>query len=67
MQIVMSEAETLLDKISEDDPMRRSIERILRELERMGQITRQLQGLVRYKTREYAYSSRILDLEESSN
>ena len=67
MQIVMSEAETLLDKISEDDPMRRSIERILRELERMGRITQQLQGLVRYKTREYAYSSRILDLEESSS
>ena len=67
MQIVMSEAETLLDRMSEDDPMRRSIERILRELERMGKITKQLQGLVRYKTREYAYSSRILDLEESSN
>jgi len=63
---VMGYAELLLRKTPEGNPNRRAVEIIFREAERMAGIVRKIGKITRYETTTYVGSTKIVDLDKST-
>lgn len=66
MQIISGCSEMLLMKISENDPIHTKLDTIIKQIHRMGTITRKLMTIKDYETQDYAGFSRIIDINKSS-
>lgn len=66
LQYILGSIQLIMLDVSEKEPMHASLKNILRQVERMGDITRKLMDITRYKTRRYADGKSILDIEQSS-
>ena len=62
---VMGYAELLKKKVGEDPALKRPVEVILRETERMADIVRKIGRITKYETKTYVGSTRIVDLDAS--
>ncbi len=65
MQAISGNSELILMNIQENDPLYRRIKTIKEQVERMGNITRKLKQVTRYKTKDYI-NSKIIDIECAS-
>ncbi len=63
---IMGYAELLLRKVAEDDPHHRGLATIYQEAERMAEIVRKIGRITHYETKSYVGSTKILDLDRSS-
>lgn len=63
---IVGSAELLLRKVDADSPLRRSLERVLSESERMAGILKQISQITKYRTKPYLGDTQIVDLEASS-
>lgn len=65
LQVVSASAEMLAQGIEPEHPMFGKIERIMKQVDRMGEITRKLMNVTRYETKDYL-TTRIIDIEKST-
>jgi len=65
MQAISGNSELMLMNIEKDNPLYRNIKTIKDQVERMGDITRKLKRVTRYKTKDYI-KSKIIDLDSSA-
>ncbi len=65
LQTISGNAEILMMKIPENDPHYQKITTIKKQVDRMGEITKKLMGITRYKTRDYP-DGRIIDVDKAS-
>jgi phosphoserine phosphatase RsbU/P len=65
LQVVSASAEMLAHDIEPEHPMFGKVERIMKQVERMGEITRKLMNVTRYETKDYL-TTRIVDIEKST-
>jgi sigma-B regulation protein RsbU (phosphoserine phosphatase) len=65
MQAISGNSELILMSINESDPLYRNIKTIKEQVDRMGNITRKLKQVTRYKTKEYI-NSKIIDIDRAS-
>lgn len=65
MQAISGNSELILMNIQENDPLYRRIKTIKEQVDRMGNITRKLKQVTRYKTKNYI-NSKIVDIECAS-
>jgi sigma-B regulation protein RsbU (phosphoserine phosphatase) len=65
MQAISGNCELILMSINENDPLYRSIKTIKEQVDRMGNITRKLKQVTRYKTKDYI-NSKIIDIDRAS-
>ncbi len=63
---VVGYSEMLQRKIKEADPLRRPVDKIYKEAERMADIVRKLGRITKYETKPYGDQARILDLDRAS-
>jgi len=66
MQVVSGYSELLLKQIPEDSPLYAKVARIKEAAEAMALITRKLQQITRYETREYFDGVKIIDIDKAS-
>lgn len=66
VQSISGYAETLLLKLSEEDPMRDQLTKIIDLTGKMGGITKKLARITRYETKDYVQGVKIVDIEKSS-
>ena len=66
MQIISGYSDLLLMTISENDPIHGKLDTIIKQIHRMGTITRKLMTIKDYETQDYAGISRIVDINKSS-
>ncbi|MFH1314370.1 MAG: response regulator [Candidatus Eisenbacteria bacterium] len=66
MQVVSGYAELLLKQVGEGSRLRTQMGKIQEAVESMIGITRKLQSITRYETRQYIKGSRIIDIDKSS-
>ena len=64
---VVGYAEMLRRKVKEGDPLRRHVDKIASEAERMAGIVRKLGKITKYKTKAYGAGTRIVDLEQATD
>jgi len=67
MQIISGYAEMILKNSSEDDLIHIKIDKIHKQIHRMGAITKKLMTINDYETRDYAGFSRIIDIKSGSD
>ncbi len=65
MQAISGNSELILMSIKENDPFYRNIKTIKDQVDRMGNITRKLKQVTRYKTKDYI-NSKIIDIDYAS-
>jgi sigma-B regulation protein RsbU (phosphoserine phosphatase) len=65
MQAISGNSELMLMSIQKDNPLYRNIKTIKDQVDRMGDITRKLKRVTRYKTKDYI-NSKIIDLDSSA-
>ena len=65
MQAISGNSELILMGIKESDPLYRNIKTIKEQVDRMGNITRKLKKVTRYKTKDYI-KSKIIDIDHAS-
>jgi DNA-binding response OmpR family regulator len=65
MQAISGNSELILMSIQENDPLYRNIKTIKEQIDRMGNITRKLKQVTRYKTKDYI-NSKIIDIDHAS-
>jgi len=63
---VVGYSEMLRRKVKETDPLRRPIDIIYREAERMAEIVRKIGQITRYKTKPYGGKTMIVDLKRAA-
>ncbi len=63
---IIGYAEMLKRKIEESNPLRRPVDVILTEAERMANIVRKIGRITKYETKAYVGSTRIVDLDASA-
>jgi PAS domain S-box-containing protein len=66
LQVVMSRAEILMFQYQQDESLRRHLETFTKEFERMNKLTRRLQNLTHYRTKDYVADVKILDLDRAA-
>jgi CheY-like chemotaxis protein len=66
MQVVSGYSELLLKQVGKGSQLRAQIARIQEAVESMVEITRKLQSITRYETRQYIKGSRIIDIDKAS-
>ena len=66
LQAIMSKTEMMLMQHPQDESLARDLRLIISETERISRITRRLQTITAYKTKEYLGDTKIMDLEQSS-
>jgi sigma-B regulation protein RsbU (phosphoserine phosphatase) len=66
MQVVSGYSELLLRQVGEDSRLFGQISKIQEAIETMIQITRKLQTITKYETRQYIKGSRIIDIDKAS-
>lgn len=64
---VLGYAELVLRKATEESPLRRPVEVIAQEAERMAEIVRKIGKITRYETKSYVGGTQILDLERAAD
>jgi PAS domain S-box-containing protein len=64
---VLGYAEMMRRRILEGDPLRRSVDIIFKEGERMAEIVRKIGRITRYETKNYVGNTMIVDLDKASN
>jgi len=64
---VLGYAEMMKRKIPEDNPLRRSVDIIFKEGERMADIVRKIGRITKYETKNYVGNTMIVDLDRASN
>ncbi|RLB13249.1 MAG: hypothetical protein DRG82_16015 [Deltaproteobacteria bacterium] len=67
LQAVTWATELLLGEIPEEDHLFTAVRDITRNIEKIGTITRKLQGITRYKTMKYVGDMKIIDIERASS
>jgi len=65
MQAISGNSELMLMSIQKNNPLYRNIKAIKEQVERMGDITRKLKRVTRYKTKDYI-NSKIIDLDSAA-
>jgi len=65
MQAISGNSELILMDIQEDNPFYRNIKIIKDQVDRMGNITRKLKTITRYKTKDYI-KGKIIDIDRAS-
>jgi PAS domain S-box-containing protein len=63
---VLGYAELMRRKIPEDSPLRRSVDIIFKEGERMAEIVRKIGRITKYETKPYVGSTMIVDIDRAS-
>ena len=64
MQAISGNSEIMLMKLQKDNPLYKHAEMIKGQVERMGDITRKLKQVTRYKTKDYI-NSKIIDIDSA--
>jgi C4-dicarboxylate-specific signal transduction histidine kinase len=65
MQAISGNSELILMNIQKSDPLYPNIKAIKEQVDRMGNITRKLKRVTRYKTKDYI-NSKIIDIDCAS-
>ena len=65
-QVISGYCELLLRQIPEEDRIHGQISRILQAVRGMIDVTRKLQTITKYETREYIEGARIIDINKAS-
>jgi len=65
MQAISGNSELMLMSIQKDNPLYKHVETIKNQVDRMGDITRKLKRVTRYKTKDYI-NSKIIDLDSAA-
>lgn len=65
MQAISGNSELMLMSIQKDSPLYRNAKTIKDQVDRMGEITRKLKRVTRYKTKDYI-NSKIIDLDSAA-
>ena len=65
LQFVLGSLQILMMDMAPEEPKLKELEAILERVEQMGDITRKLAEITRYRTREHAGGQSILDLDQS--
>ncbi|MFO7555511.1 MAG: response regulator [Desulfobacterales bacterium] len=65
MQAISGNSELMLMDIQEDNPFYRNVKTIKDQVDRMGNITRKLKRMTRYKTKDYI-KGKIIDIDRAS-
>jgi len=65
MQAISGNTELMLMHIQKDNPLYRNVKTIKDQIDRMGDITRKLKRVTRYKTKDYI-NSKIIDIDNSA-
>ncbi|MBU0768820.1 MAG: response regulator [Proteobacteria bacterium] len=65
MQAISGNSELMLMNLEKDNPLYKHIETIKDQVDRMGDITRKLKRVTRYKTKDYI-NSKIIDLDSAA-
>lgn len=65
MQAISGNSELMLMNLKKENPMYKHVETIKNQVERMGDITRKLKRVTRYKTKDYI-NSKIIDLDNAA-
>lgn len=66
MQVISGYCELLLKQVGEDSRLYDQICRIMEAVDSMIKVTRKLQSITRYETREYIKGSKIIDIDKAS-
>ncbi len=66
IQVVSGHTELMLIRMSQDDSLRRQLETVKEQVDRMVRITRKLNGITSYETRSYFGDIRIIDIDKAS-
>jgi PAS domain S-box-containing protein len=66
LQVVSGHSEILLREASKDRRLYERTRTIKQQVDRMAEITRKLQNITKYVTREYIKGTKIIDIEEAS-
>lgn len=64
MQVVSGISELLMMDVEDDSPLYENIKIIKEQIDRMGEITKKLMGITKYKTKGYL-ESKIIDIDEA--
>jgi len=64
---VIGYSELVLRKVAEESPLRRPVEVIMQEAERMAEIVRKIGKITRYETKSYVGATQILDLDRAAD
>ena len=65
MQAISGNSELMLMNIQKDNPLYRNVKTIKDQVDRMGDITRKLKRVTRYKTKDYI-NSKIIDIDSAA-
>jgi DNA-binding response OmpR family regulator len=66
MQVISGYCELLLKQVQPDSQIHRQVSNILDAVGCMIEVTRKLQSITKYETREYIAGSRIIDIDKAS-
>jgi CheY-like chemotaxis protein len=66
MQVISGYCELLLRQLPEDSPVRHHVSNILAAVKSMIAVTRKLQTITKYETREYIEGATIIDIDKAS-
>ncbi|MDY6970828.1 MAG: response regulator [Thermodesulfobacteriota bacterium] len=66
LQVILGYCQLLMMEISEDDPAYEMIDKIMRQIEKVSEITYKLMRITRYETREYVGDRKIVDIDKAS-
>jgi PAS domain S-box-containing protein len=66
LQVVSGHTELMLIRMSQDHSLRRQIEAVKEQVDRMVRITRKLGNITSYETRSYFEDIRIIDIDKAS-
>ncbi len=66
LQYVSGMSELLLLDMDTSDSLFNTIGKMKKQIEKMGQITKKLMNITRYKTKEYVKGTSIIDIEQAS-
>lgn len=66
VQSISGYAEGLMMRLSDEDPMRDKLSKIVELTGKMGKITRKLAHITRYETKDYVQGIKIVDIEKAS-
>ncbi|MBN1841870.1 MAG: hypothetical protein JW883_06265 [Deltaproteobacteria bacterium] len=66
MQVLFACCERSLNDLLEENPLHNHIERIMDKIERMARITKKLQKIASYETKDYIEGKKIIDIDKAS-
>ncbi len=66
MQVLYAYCECSLKELSEKDPLHNRIKNIMNKIEKMALITRKLERIATYQTKDYIYGTKIIDIDKAS-